>query len=299
MNKKITAIAVLGLLPVAGCMQAGVDMDAERAALAAAAEAYHAAGISADAEAVTGSYASDGRVMPPNLDTVQGAGGIREFANAFTQAPGFSMRFENLAVEVGSGGDMGYTLTDTIVVVDGPDGEPVEDRLRDLHLWTKEGGEWKLALDIWNSELPLPGATASSPLEGAWIVTSWTDADGDTIDEPQPAMYVFTPTHYSIMIALGTEPRATYEGEDMTDAETLVAYDTLVANSGRYEIDGNVLKTRAYVAKDTNYMGGWPDNEVTYEFEQDGDTLTIKNLGGPNIGATGTFRQVEGTPNPW
>ena len=58
------------------------------------------------------------------------------------------------------------------------------------------------------------------------------------------------------------------------------------------------LKTRAYVAKDTNYMGGWPENEATYEFEQDGDSLTIKSLTFA-IGFTSTLRQVEGTPNPW
>ena len=139
---------------------------------------------------------------------------------------------------------------------------------------------------------------AATSLEGAWVVTSWTDADGNTNDDPQPALYIFTATHYSIMIAQGDEPRAGYEGDDMTDAEKLGAYDTLIANAGRYEIDGNVLKTRAYVAKDTNYMGGWPENEATYEFERDGDSLTIKSLTFA-IGFTSTLRQVEGTPNPW
>jgi hypothetical protein len=173
----------------------------------------------------------------------------------------------------------------------------VEDRVRDFHLWRKDGGEWKVAVDIWNSELPLPVASAN-PLEGAWIVTSWTDAEGNVQEEPQPALYVFTPTHYSVMLATGSEQRATYQGDDLTDAEKLGAYDTFVANSGRYEIEGNILKTRAYVAKDPNYMGGWPENEVNYEFERDGDTLTIKNLDFGD-GTTGTFRQVEGTPTPW
>jgi hypothetical protein len=100
------------------------------------------------------------------------------------------------------------------------------------------------------------------------------------------------------MIATGDDQRATYEGDDIGDAEKLAAYDTFVANSGRYEIEGNILKTRAYVAKDPNYMGGWPENEVNYEFERDGDTLTIRNLVFV-AGGTGTFRQVEGTPNPW
>ena len=129
-------------------------------------------------------------------------------------------------------------------------------------------------------------------------MTGWVDADGNVNDEPLPALYVFTPTHYSVMIGSGDVPRATYEGENITDAEKIGAYDSIIANSGRYEIDGNTLKTRAYVAKDPNYMGGWPENEVNYEFSVDGDTLTIRNLVF-NPGMTGTFRQVEGTPNPW
>ena len=137
-------------------------------------------------------------------------------------------------------------------------------------------------------------AQAETPLEGAWLVTSWTDADGNTNDSPQPALYIFTTTHYSIMVARGDEPRARFEGEDMTDAEKLTAYDTLTANSGRYKVDGDKFMTRAGVAKNPNYMANRWDNEQTYEFERDGDNLTIKNTFG-----TATLRRVEGTPNPW
>ena len=297
MNKKITALTAMFVLALAGCMQAGVDLDAETAALRAAADAYHEAGIAADTDTVAGMYTNDAITLPPNAEAVMGREGMREFAVAFTETPGFSMSFGETVAHVGAGGDMGYTLVDTLMTFDGPDGEPVTDSTRDFHLWTKDGGEWKVAVDIWNSELPLPGAQAT-PLQGAWIATSQVDTEGNTNDEPQPAMYVFTPTHYSIMFATGSEPRTQYEGEEMTDAETLVAYETVVANAGRYEIDGNILKTRAYVAKDPNYMGGWPDNEITYEFEMDGDTLKLTSL----VFAPGSvtmLRQVEGTPNPW
>ncbi len=35
-------------------------------------------------------------------------------------------------------------------------------------------------------------AMAETPLEGAWVVTSSTDTDGNTNDDPQPAVYIFT-----------------------------------------------------------------------------------------------------------
>lgn len=283
-----------GSLMIAACTGPGLDLDAERAALQAAADAYHAAGSSADTDAVASLYTRDALTLPPGEGVVSGPEAMREYAVGFTSAPGFSMRFENVSVEIGAGGGMGYTLADTVVSVDGPDGGPVETTLRDFHLWEKEDGEWKIAVDIWNSG----AAPAGNPLEGAWISTSVTDPEGNTNEDPQPALFVFTPTHYSIMIATGGEQRATFEGDEMTDAEKLAAYDTIIANSGRYEIDGNVLKTRAYVAKNPNYMASWPENQATYEFAVDGDTLTLTNQG-LAAGMVTRLRQVEGTPNPW
>ncbi len=290
----ITLTSVL----LGACVPPSVDVEAEQASLRAAADAYHEAGQTTDIDGLVGLYTDDGLMLPPNAADEAGLQSVRNYVTAFTQLPGFSIRFDNVRVGVAASGDMGYTLADTIIIVDGSDGDPVEDRVRDFHLWKKQDGEWKVAIDIWNSELPLAGAAAQSPLEGAWIVTSWTDADGNTNDDPQPALYVFTPTHYSIMIAQGEVPRAGYEGDDMADSDKVGAYDSFIANSGRYEVDGNVLKTRAYVAEDPNYMGDWPENEATYEFAQDGDTLTIKSLTFA-IGFTTTLRQVEGTPNPW
>ena len=289
----ITLTSVL----LGACVPPSVDVEAEQASLRAAADAYHAAGQTTDIDSLVSLYTDDGLMLPPNAADEAGLDSIRNYVAAFTQMPGFSIRFDNVRVGVAASGDMGYTLADTIITVDGTDGGPVEDRVRDFHLWKKQDGEWKLAIDIWNSELPLAEA-AHSPLEGAWIVTSWTDADGNTNDDPQPALYVFTPTHYSIMIAQGEAPRAGYEGDDMADSQKIGAYDSFIANSGRYEVDGNILKTRAYVAKDPNYMGDWPENEATYEFDWDGEALTIKSLTFA-IGFTITLRQVEGTPNPW
>ena len=281
------------------CTQSSVDLEAEQAALRVAADAYHEAGEGMDADGFASSYTSDALLLPPNESAVTGRDGAHRFLSAFAETPGAGVSFSDMKIEVAASGDMGYTLADAVVRFDGLDGEPVEDKIRDFHLWKKQDGEWKIAIDIWNSELPLPGvAAAETPLEGAWIVTSWTDADGNTNDDPQPALYVFTSTHYSIMIAQGEEPRTGYEGDDITDGEKVGAYDTFIANSGRYEVDGNVLKTRAYVAKDPNYMGGWPENEATYEFELDGDSLMIKSLTFA-IGFTSTLRQVEGSPNPW
>jgi hypothetical protein len=147
--------------------------------------------------------------------------------------------------------------------------------------------------------ISIPAAHAETPLEGAWIVSSWENLDGGAIADPQPGIFIFTGTHYSIMYVNTAELRPGYDDEaGQTDAETLAAYESLTANSGGYEIDGNTFTTYAYVAKDTNYMGGFPENDTVYEFERDGDSLII---------TTKTFAEdfkvvlesVEGKDGPW
>ena len=133
-------------------------------------------------------------------------------------------------------------------------------------------------------------------LNGAWIVTNWTTADGEVDDEPQRGLYLFTITRadggsYSIMFVSDDEPRAQYEGEEMTDAEKLAAYDSFVANSGRLNVEGNTLTYEAYMAKNPNYMANFGEdgggNGVTVEWAVADDvlTLTFEN------GGSATFRR--------
>ncbi len=138
----------------------------------------------------------------------------------------------------------------------------------------------------------------SSVLQGAWAVTSW-EVEGEMIPDPQPGLIVFTGTHYSIMYVNQAEPRDRYAGEDQTDTEMVGAYRTLTANSGRYEVSGNEFTTRAYVAKDPNYMGDWPENAYTYTFRMEGETLHLNWPSDWFSARKGTFRKVEGEPVPW
>lgn len=150
----------LGCLAFAACAPPPptVDVAAETEALRAAELAYQEAAIALDADAVVEFYAADAIMYPPNEATRSGADAVREFATAFTSAPGMQMSFELLEVAVGEGGTMGYTRTEGTATMDGPDGEPVQQRLRDIHVWVKDqAGAWKLKVDVWNSPDPLPG----------------------------------------------------------------------------------------------------------------------------------------------
>lgn len=190
---KTLACGVLAALSLGGCSQSTVDIAAETAALRAAADAYHQAGEQLDFDGFAAAYASDGLILPPNVAAVTGRDGAREYISTFADLSEASVSFSNMTVNVAASGDMGYTLADATIVFEGPDGLPVEDTVRDFHLWVKENGDWKISIDLWNSERPptVAGGDAASPvadaLSAAWpgmmagaTVVDW---DGNVLQE--------------------------------------------------------------------------------------------------------------------
>ncbi len=132
-------------------------------------------------------------------------------------------------------------------------------------------------------------------LQGAWVLTSVSDTSGNVNSEPQPGLFVFTGTHYSMMFVNRAEPREQFAANPATDAERVAAFNSVTANSGRYEVNGDEITYRAYLAKNPNYMGGWPENESTVAFRIEGDTLHWTWSDGEVF----TLRRVEGEPAPW
>ena len=144
-------------------------------------------------------------------------------------------------------------------------------------------------------------ATAQTSLEGAWIATGWA-SDGKAISTPQRGLLIFTKANYSIMFVTGAEARPGYTGT-LTDPEKLAAYDSFVANSGRYTVVGNSITTAVYMAKDPNFMAQWGPgcatgacpNDTVLQFKIEGSTLTVTwpQGFGASQSLVGTFRRVE------
>jgi len=139
-------------------------------------------------------------------------------------------------------------------------------------------------------------AQGSSDLAGGWIVTSWTEPDGTVNEQPQRGLFLFTATgQYSMMYVPGNEPRPRYEGENQTEAETLAAYGSFIANSGRYTVDGSNVMYEAYLAKDPNYMADWntdePGNGQNVTFSITDGILTLEFIDGYNAGRKTTLRR--------
>jgi uncharacterized protein (TIGR02246 family) len=110
-----------------------------------------------DAAAVANMYTMDARVLPPNAEMVEGRGNIQKFWQGAMTAGVKMVSLEtvhvetqgNVAVEVGR-----YTTTNP-----GAGGTTTTDKGKYVVIWKREGGSWKLAVDIFNTNIPTASAT--------------------------------------------------------------------------------------------------------------------------------------------
>ena len=116
-------------------------------------------------------------------------------------------------------------------------------------------------------------SATGGPLVGAWRVTGIADANGAPITNPQPGLYIFTRQHYSFVRINGTRPLPDYPSNDKaTDADKVAVFNALYLNSGTYTVTGNVIATKAMVAKSKFAIGGAGNQ---YEFAVNGNNLTL------------------------
>ncbi len=98
--------------------------------------------------------ADDAILMPAGKDMVIGADAIRKNMTQSFTTPGYALRWEPM--EGASSGMLGYTYgiyKSTMPRAGG--GPPAVSYGKYLTLWKKQGGDWKVAVDIGNSS-PAP-----------------------------------------------------------------------------------------------------------------------------------------------
>ena len=115
---------------------------------------------------------------------------------------------------------------------------------------------------------------ARHPVEGAWKVVEIvvTGDRAENTPSPQPGLVIFGHKHYSMMWVRGGKARAPYAGEVPTTEEKVMAFDSLVANSGSYDISGSTMSVRPTVSRNPNFMAG---GSSKYEFRVEGSNLWL------------------------
>lgn len=128
-----------------------------QAAIEANNKQFVAAFNKGDAAAVADMYAMEARLLPPNSDIVEGRADIQKFWQGAMSAGVKMVSLETVRLEIQ--GDMGVEVGRYTSTVPGAGGATTTDKGKYVVVWKRQGGSWKLAVDIFNTNMPLPTAT--------------------------------------------------------------------------------------------------------------------------------------------
>lgn len=101
-----------------------------------------------DAAGVASLYTEDGMLLPAGMESIKGKQGVEHFWQGVMGMGIKQVRLDTIEIDQGENmtAELGnYTLS-------GEDGKPV-DKGKYIVVWKKEGGEWRLHKDIWNTSL--------------------------------------------------------------------------------------------------------------------------------------------------
>jgi ketosteroid isomerase-like protein len=157
-TKKFILTVCVVLVPMAFALATGTD---EKAVRDADAEWSKVAGAK-DLDKTVAFYADDAIVLPPNEAAVTTKDGIRNLWKGFLDSL-TTISWKTTRVEVSKSGDMACLIgTYEMTMKDGS-----KDKGKYCEVWEKKaGGKWKVATDMFSSDLPVAGA-AALPAPGA------------------------------------------------------------------------------------------------------------------------------------
>ncbi len=148
-------LCVLGIAAVAaaGCGRS-VNVEQERTALLEADREWSQA--AKDLDVFMSFYAPDATSYPPGMPELVGTDAIRKTFSEVFAAPGFALSWTPSKAEVAGSGDVGWTAGTYDMTMGA-----VKDSGKYITLWKKQPeGTWKVAADMFNSNLPPGGPPA-------------------------------------------------------------------------------------------------------------------------------------------
>lgn len=104
-------------------------------------------------------YVSDDvLMMPPNEPAISGIAAARAWGAAFMRQFKATVAYSNTNLEIS--GDMAVeTYSGTLTLTPVAGGAAMTEVLKGIHVYHRNAaGAWKMTMDIWNSDTPLPAA---------------------------------------------------------------------------------------------------------------------------------------------
>jgi uncharacterized protein (TIGR02246 family) len=153
---KRTFAALLAVLGAAGCATTPrADVAGAEAAIRDINRQMEQGVASKNAAAVSRLYATDAVFMPPNTPAVRGQSAIQQAWAEWMKMPDISLSLTPSVIDVATSGDLANDVGTYTFSYTGENGR-VTDRGKYIVRFKKVGTEWKIASDIFNSDLPIP-----------------------------------------------------------------------------------------------------------------------------------------------
>jgi uncharacterized protein (TIGR02246 family) len=159
----LSAVGVLALASLAcqpPSQQAAALSDEDRAAIEGAIQTYGESALAGDLDTWAALWTEDAMKMNPNMEALEGRESIREWFAGLPPLTSFTAD----VVEMDGRGDLAWargTFSMSMVIEGMP--EPMREVGKYLTIMEKQpDGRWLIAIDIWNSDLPLPGAESET-----------------------------------------------------------------------------------------------------------------------------------------
>lgn len=157
-----TPILLLAAVVAAACATTPrVDVASEESAIRAVNRRMEQGVASRNADAIAQLYATDAVFMAPNAPAARGQSAIRGMWAEFLTAPNIALSLTPTKIDVANSGELATDVGNYTLSYTGDQG-PVTDRGKYMVQFRKVGSEWKIAHDIFNSDLP-PQAPAPAP----------------------------------------------------------------------------------------------------------------------------------------
>lgn len=111
-----------------------------------------------DTAAVTSLYTEDATVLPPNMTGARGRAEIKRLFDGMFQQMG-PPTLKLSTSDVTELGDTAYEVGTYTMKAKTPGGDAVSDTGKYVVIWQRQrDGAWKLHVDIWNSDTPMPAS---------------------------------------------------------------------------------------------------------------------------------------------
>lgn len=153
---KLVVLGVLGIVTAACATTPRADPRTEEEAIRELDRRWVREIAARNVSAVVDFYADDGMVMAPNAPAAKGKAGLHAvYTDLMKEANNLSLTFEPTQITVAAAGDVAHDIGTYRLAMDTPGGR-INDSGKYITLWKKVDGQWKVAADMFNSDLAPP-----------------------------------------------------------------------------------------------------------------------------------------------